>query len=100
MKERFTVQRIDTELLPGEDEETYDEHPQKKADLREAIDALESNCWDNVDARGDGTIICYPADHPMNMRTGAYEGFQIIVKADKPHNANRLMDLYESRRNR
>ena len=62
-----------------------------------ALDALESDCWDNIDERGDGTLICYPADSRMDPRTGAYEQTQVIVKARRPEWTTRLVDCYRAR---
>jgi hypothetical protein len=99
MVPKFTVQEIERTITwPDDDSEEYvdeyDEGTIEPTDLRGALDALNSQCWDNLDAHGDGTIIGYPADSHMNMRTGADESTQLIIKARRPEWADRLMACY------
>jgi hypothetical protein len=104
-RERFTVKRV-TEIitfhrLPDGDtghEIEYDEGDTEPACLNDALGALEWGCWDSVDCRGDGSIIAYPADRSIDYRTGIEEGKQVIIHADTPENAVRLVDLYDARR--
>jgi len=72
--------------------------PTESADLREALAALESDCWDNIDERDDGTIICYPADYAQNTRTGDWEADELIITARRPEWATRLLDYYRATR--
>lgn len=66
-------------------------------DLRGALDALESDCLDNIEQSRDGTIICYPADYHQNMRTGDYEASELIIHTRHAHWADRLLSLYFNR---
>lgn len=92
----FTVQEIErTVTWYGEDDYTDEDDPGKvePANLREALDALRSQCWDDMDNHGDGTLVLFPADQRMNAQTGAYESTHLIVKGE-PHNIERLLRFY------
>jgi hypothetical protein len=69
----------------------------EETDFRGALDALESDCWDSIDERGDGTVICYPADYAQDFRTGDWEASELILKARRPEWADRLMAVYCAR---
>jgi hypothetical protein len=95
----FTVQLVErTITFIGEDqhEDEYDEGTVEPADLRAALDALNREYWDDIDLRGDGTIIAYPADMHQDIRTGVYESTQVIIKARRPEWADRLIALHEA----
>lgn len=68
------------------------------ASLRDALDALDSDCWDTVDVSGDGTIIAYPADYVQSMRTGDYSASELIISARRPEWGVRLYDLWSARK--
>jgi hypothetical protein len=97
----FTLYRVEnvitTESAKRGDYESSEPTETEDADLREALDALDSDCWDNVDLNGVGTIICYPADYSQNYRTGAWEADQLIIHARRPEWAERLLDVWEAR---
>jgi len=101
----FTVQEIERTIAWATDgsedyTDTCDEGPVVPSDLRAAFEAMQSQYWDSVDQRDDGTIILYPADSRQDMFTGAYESTQVIIKARRPEWADRLVALYEARRER
>ena len=98
-KQPFTVQSVEQVITFGE----YDSHAIEyiegehvPTDLRGALDALRSQCWDSLDVCGDGTVIAYPADSHMNMRTGQDEQTQVIIKARRMHWIERLVALHEA----
>lgn len=78
MTERLDYEAADSELVDDETVET---------DLRGAIDALDSDCWDNVDERGD-EVLLYPADHHQDMRTGEVTGTTVAISG---RHVDRLM---------
>jgi hypothetical protein len=81
VKERYTITRVDRTIhFYAEDSHTDEDDSSAPVggDVRNAVDALNSNTWDNIDERYD-CVICYPADSSMNIRTGDYESFQIII---------------------
>lgn len=99
----FTVQEIERTITHHDDEthdDEYDEGTIEPASFREALDALEGGCWDNLDVHGDGTLIAYPADMTMDPATGSYESTQLIVKARRADWLDRLLDVYEARKGR
>lgn len=102
MRNRFTVQEIERIITfhgeDGEYDNIYNEGRIAPSDLEDAINALESNCWDNIDERED-TVICYPADSHQNYRTGDYESTQIIIKG-APKDVGRLMNYYHAKEGR
>lgn len=66
--------------------------------FREALAALNSDCWDNVDTGRDGTIIAYPADYVQDFRTGDYSASELIIHARRPEWAYRLVDYWSTHR--
>ena len=98
----FTLYRVENiiteESATRGDYASSDPTPEESATFREALDALRSDCWDNIDLHGDGTIIAYPADYVQNVRTGEYEAAELIIHARRPHWADRLLDAYEARK--
>ena len=99
----FTVQEVERSITHHGDDTHTDEHDAgavEPCSFREALDALEGGCWDNMDERGDGTIIAYPADMVMDIATGVYESTQLIIKARRPEWADRLIAYYEARNRR
>jgi len=94
MRERFEL--VEVENVITEESAREGDYASSEAtepvmiDLRTAVDAMLNGCWDNVDARGDGTIILYPADYSQNMRMGDWEGTELILRADSPMNGERL----------
>ncbi len=101
MKSKFTVQEIEESIGPDWDTETYPEPEKtdvgeaKETDLRGAIDALHSQCWDHIEQRSDGTLICYPADGDTNYSTGYETRTTVIIKSRRPEWANWLMENYD-----
>jgi len=98
----FTLYRVENTITEESasrgDYATSEPTPETPADLREALDALRSDSWDNIDLTGDGTIIAYPADYTQNTRTGDYEAAELIIHARRPEWADRLLNLYEARK--
>ena len=98
----FTLYRVEntiTEESAAEgDYASSEASPEAPADLRSALDELLGDCWDSIDARGDGTIIAYPADYEMDIRTGEYSAEELIIHARRPEWADRLLNLYEARK--
>ena len=86
----YVVETITDESAAEGDVASRDVDGPESVDVRGAIDALESQCWDSVDDRGDGTVICYPADSTQDYRTGDWESTQVILKGD-PWKVARLM---------
>jgi hypothetical protein len=100
----FTLYRVENviteESAEHGDYDSSEATPTENADFRDALVALDSDCWDNVDVRQDGTIIAYPADYTQNYRTGAYEGSELIINSRKPHWGIRLYDFWSARNSR
>lgn len=99
---KFTVQEIERTIEfadddSGDHEEMLDAGEHEPASLADVLDAFDSQCWDHADDRGDGTLILYPADSTTNLRTGADESTQLIVKARRPEWMARAIALYEAR---
>lgn len=98
----FTLYRVENVITEESaacgDYASSDPTPTEDADFRSALAALESDCWDNVDVRGDGTIIAYPADYAQNIRTGDYEAAELIIHARRPEWAYRLIDYWSATR--
>jgi hypothetical protein len=95
----YTVENVITEESAAHgDYASSDATEEHGASLREVIEALESDCWDNIDERSDGTIICYPADYVQNYRTGEWSAEELIIHARRPEWADRAMALYDARR--
>lgn len=101
----FTIRRIyETLTLPPEGVDVDDSCvetdaslPPAPASLRDALDALESQCWDDIDDRGDGTLILYPADGSLNYRTGEEIRETVIIKGSE-RNVRRLVRCYAGQR--
>jgi hypothetical protein len=98
----FTLYRV-TNVISEEsskrgDYESSEATEPTGADFRETLDALNSDCWDNIDQRGDGTIICYPADYSQDIQTGDYEADTLIIKARRSEWADRLLSFYRAAR--
>jgi hypothetical protein len=91
----YRVENVITEESASRGEPSSSEAtPIEPATFREALDALDSDCWDNIDERGDGTIIAYPADYVQDIRTGDYSASELIIRARRPEWAARLVDCY------
>jgi hypothetical protein len=73
---KFTLYRVEDiiteELWQAGDYASSKESEKKPATFREALDALHSDCWDTIDERWDGMIICYPADYQQDYTNGDY----------------------------
>ncbi len=67
-----------------------------EADFNDALQQLRSQCWDNIDERGDGTVICYPADGSIDYRTGFETRTQLIIQGRQPHWTERLVTYYRT----
>lgn len=91
----YVLETITEESATEGDVASRDVDGPTAVDVREAIDALESQCWDSVDDRGDGTVICYPADSHQDLRTGEWESTQVILTGD-PWKVGRLMRHWRS----
>ena len=98
----FTLYRVENTITEESasqgDYASSDPTPEEPATLREAVDALNSDCWDHIDERGDGTIIAYPADYSQDMYSGEWEASDLIIKARRPEWAERLMACYHASR--
>jgi len=98
----FTLYRVENVITEESarigDYASSEATPVEPADLREALDALMSDCWDSIDERGDGSIIAYPADYVQNLRTGEWEAAELIIHSRRPEWSERLMALYRARR--
>jgi len=96
----FTLYRVENvitdESASRGDYASSDPTPKEPATLREAIEALQSDCWDNIDMTRDGTIIAYPADYSQNIHTGEWEAAELIIHARRPEWAERLLDAYNA----
>jgi hypothetical protein len=101
-RERFHVSSatsyITEESSQRGDYDRTEEGDEYNTDLSGALAALDSDCWDNVDVRGDGSIIAYPADYQQDYRTGEYEGTTLFIQADTLRNAERAFDLWSARK--
>lgn len=78
----YVVETVTEESAREGDVASSDVGLPESVDVRGALDALESQCWDLVDDRGDGTVILYPADSTQDMRSGDWESTQVIIEGD------------------
>lgn len=105
MDSKFSYQWIEESIrfLPNSEDyiDSYDSGPVVDTDsLRSILSELERECWDNIDERGDGTVICYPSDSSQDMVTGINTRNQLIIKAKHPHQLDKLMEIYREQRKR
>lgn len=101
MRARFELYRV-TNVISEESSRRGDYASSEASDtvtvdLREAVDALLGDYWDNLDERED-TVIAYPADYVQDYRTGDWSADQLIIRADNPANLERLMACYHAAR--
>lgn len=98
----FTLYRVENVITEESsrrgDYASSDVTETEPASLREALAALESDCWDNIDLRGDGTIIAYPADYVQDLHTGDYSASELIIHSRRPEWSDRLLNVWETRR--
>jgi hypothetical protein len=93
-KERFIVRLYEYEILPEVSDSILKDEESVEGDLRFALGAMRSDCWDNVDEQVN-SVICYPADSYHNFRTGEITQTHVVIEADKPENIRRLVNLYD-----
>jgi len=101
-KERFTIQEIDEKVSWTEGSEDpnieYDEGLAKAGDIQDAMSALDSNSWDNIDWSSD-EILCYPADGSINYRTGEETRTTVVIKGSERY-IHWLNNLYQKKEKR
>jgi hypothetical protein len=93
-KERFTIRKYEYEILPEVSDSVLKDEESYSGDLSQALDAMHSDNWDNVDEQHN-SVICYPADSDHNFRTGEITQTHVVVEADRPENMRRLVNLYD-----
>ena len=102
MTAKFSIATIEERLWWESDEPDTDPSQESDmsefapADLRDALDALERGCWDNIDWRAS-ELIAYPADQHL-LRDGIYESETLVIRARRPEWLDRLASAYEARK--
>lgn len=103
MRAKFRIQEITetTEFADDGSEDystTYGVGAWQAASFGDALDMLEAGCWDNLEWGADD-VVCYPADHRQDYRTGGWIAEQLVIVARRSEWMTRLADMYYARQN-
>src|SRR3954451_1927468 len=96
MRNRFIIRKYEHVVDYDAADSICVDQSEEMATLTEAIDALCSDCWDNVDVSGykaESTLMLYPADWQQDFRTGEVTHTDIAITG-ATKNINRLYNLY------
>lgn len=94
MKQRYKITKYEYEVDYVAADSTLVFTDEYQGDLRDALHALDSQCWDDVDQQSE-TVICYPADWHTDPRTGVVTHTDVAIEADNERNLERLMNIWE-----
>lgn len=96
MLKRFIIRKYDYVVDYDAADSSLTDSDECMGDLTEAIDAMVSDCWDNVEMstyRAESTLMLYPADWQQDMHSGEVTHTDVAISG-ATKNIERLYNLY------